>query len=299
METTPRPPPPPLPPVPVEVLEQILMYLSIDCVVHVALASKELLAPLLLASHAFAKRHFDFQDDRRRIFDLTRHYDPSWPLKYRVVTYQIALTSNDECLEKGLNFVDPASDPDSVRLLTSLITEYPGFFLLNNHWHRILEQALLTNDDDLLQMLLKDPRLGFKSTQLLILDWYYSWRGLVVYRLIQTPQDIVLQPKLRQKSCVNSAWISLIQDPRVVIANSSLSIACYDEYHDELLPWGFDFWDAMLKNPNTEPGTYAIDTLNAACRKGDVHVVKILLGTGYVDPSFDIKKALGPHWKRF
>ncbi|KAI9348617.1 hypothetical protein BDR26DRAFT_853583 [Obelidium mucronatum] len=287
-----------LPPVPSDVLEQVLMYLPLENLVSIALASKYFLTPLLLESHAFPKRHCTFQ--LALLHRTTNHgldWDSSLPLKYKVVVFHSIMTSSDDRLDRDTlsskRFTLHVGDLETVRVLEAMITQYPAFFPKYNN--RILRQALLLQQNAVMQMLLTDSRLGFGSSGRLLVDnQMFGAREVRLIHQQETSQDTLVLA-LEGTKDIGPAWLSLVQDRRIIISDNCLRVAApghfwlggYRSFY-----WGFDFWDAILKNPNTVAGSHVTETLLDVCQQGDVVALKSILANGHVTPSVDTNTAI-------
>ncbi|KAI9348198.1 hypothetical protein BDR26DRAFT_854178 [Obelidium mucronatum] len=284
--------PQPLPPVPVEVLEQVLLYLPLKNLASIAFASKAYLAPFLLESYSFAKRHFHFQQTLSlpaRMHSLD--WDSSLPLTYKVAVYHAFIISNNEPLDNSGNASQDSGrstlqmdEFDTIQTLEALITEDPAFVPL--YINSILRQALLMKQSRVMDLLLTDSRFGFGRSGSLGLEdpWHMHRWASFEHHLIHREESKETLIVTLFATDVSPALLSLIQDSRVIISESSVSAACRDSFNT-FMPWGFDFWDAIFKNACEYRGKYSVEMLRDACRIGSVQDVKLLLVSGHVDPS--------------
>ncbi|KAI9328069.1 hypothetical protein BDR26DRAFT_874541 [Obelidium mucronatum] len=161
-----------------DALEETLIHLPVDGnLVHLALASKHHLAPSLLASIPFARRHFRTQHKISGL-DLWEFLDSSnikyegWtnlPFTYKVVIYGEMLRANDWAQAKtvanpevnSLMWPERWNLPrhQALRLIKTKMRE-SSHFVTSSQDNRLIIWASRLGHAEMVSMLLKDPNVN-------------------------------------------------------------------------------------------------------------------------------------------
>ncbi|KAI9328056.1 hypothetical protein BDR26DRAFT_940126 [Obelidium mucronatum] len=281
-----------------DILSQVLMHIPISSnLVSVALASKHLLAPLLLADHSFARRHCSshLQAYKLPVWDflerngLTLKGWESLPFKYKVALFHVMMTTNDieakREPEHQNGFYSPLpyrpyqwklEEWQMLKLIKTLFVVYPNFNP-GSQEDRLLQWAVNMRQKRVIEMLLKDPRVCPLESTKLYLEWRAGEYIIALHRaVLWTRVPFASLPISRWKEWEPILFL-LLQDARVDIT---------DDFLQDLFKWGgADALAAALENPSADFGMKDNLLLSDACASGDLKLVRIILSSSRVDPT--------------
>ncbi|KAI9327991.1 hypothetical protein BDR26DRAFT_874663 [Obelidium mucronatum] len=254
-----------------DILEHILVHLPIDAsLITTALASKQMLAPFLLTSVAFARRHVRLQHQQSHLgfwkFLETANLQvgnwPNLPVCYRIAIYREVLQ-------------EPAARESDVAKPRNWRTDDP---LLA---HKI--STYLINDSSLVVTCNENRCIVYGTASNMV--------GFVRKCLTVAAVDPCVYDHYCIKASAQCGFMEifklLIADPRVD-PNVGLKetngieaipiIGAADSGHTEIVK-------ILLSDPRVDPRINNGFALWLACRKGHVEIVRLFLADGRVDPT--------------